>query len=197
MRKFLILASIIILVSCASKVPLPENVVTIQSGSAYYLDRIDFSNDNNYSSAEFATLKLCVAEIIANEDVILKDAAGSWVGPYTGNYYRNDNKQVVSGRGIFKYVDDKSTTLIANGTTSYSSGGLIPIKKFVKFNLKASSKATGYSIVFSNITRAQQSTGTLSNDGFNKVGVWSGADADGVYSQLQNVAKNIHACLGG
>ena len=198
MKTHTIFLSAFVLIACGSQVPLPDNVSTIQSGPSQYeyIDEIDTSK-LSADSVDFSLVKLCVAETVTNEDVVVKDASGSWVGPYTGTYYQSDNRQILSGADVLKYIDDDSSSLIAVGTTSYIKGSLIPIRQFIRFSLKATSEENGYSLVFSNVTRAAENTGSASNDGFTQVGTWAGADPDGVINQLQQVADRIHSCLQG
>ena len=185
----------LLLSSCASQVQLPNNVSIRETGSAAYIDKVRFTYQTG-SNTDFSKLKLCIAENITNDSVIIKDSADSWVGPATGNYYRNTDSQVISGKSIFKYVDDKNSTLITDGTTTYSNGGILPTNQFVRFNLKTAIKDGSVILLFSNIKRAQQNTGLLSNDGFTPVGAWAGADAKGTYEQLENVANSIKSCIG-
>lgn len=182
--------------ACSSQVPLPSNVSVTPSGSmgGLYIDKIDFS----YSTPniqEFAKLKLCIAENITNNTVNLRDSVGSFVGSYTGNYYQTNNTQTISGGGIFKYLDDSTSTVIANGTTVSDSNALLLTKDFIKFEVKAATNNNHVTLIFSNITRAQQNTGSLSNDGFNPVGVWSGARAPDIYTSIESVANKIKTCL--
>ena len=180
---------------CASQVPLPNNVtVTSGSGGGSYLDRIDFSYTAQ-GSRDFSKIKLCVAENIANNDASLRDSAGSFVGAYTGTYYQTNHTQTVSGKDVFKYVDDKASTLVASGTTISVSQQLISVKDIVKFELKAAAAGSNVTLQFFNITRAQQDTGMVANDGFNPVGVWSGARSQDVYASLEAVANKVKACV--
>lgn len=173
---------------------LPDNVSTTESGRAIYIDSIDFSYQASQSH-EFSKLKLCVAENVTNHVVTLQDSAGSFVGAATGNYYRSSQSQTVQGGGIFKYVDDAAAILIATGTTE---GGKIAFSRdLLKFDLKAGINGSDVTIKFSNILRAQQSTGSIANDGFNPVGAWKGARANKVYDALEAVANKVKACAVG
>lgn len=185
---------LIFLSGCASQVPLPNNVTTSQIGNATYIDRIDYSYQAD-NSPKFSSLKLCIAENFANNDVTLSDSSSSFVGAYTGTYYQVNKTQNVAGKGVFKYVDDSTSTLIANGTTTSVSQQLIPITDIVKFEVKSSVSGNKVKIEFFNISRAQKDTGYAGNNGFNPVGAWSGARAPDIVSSLENMADKIKSCL--
>lgn len=171
---------------------LPSNVTTTAvSKRAVYIDTIDFSYQT-LQPTEFSKLKLCVAENISNNAVSLQDSAGSFVGPATGNYYQNNRTQTVQGSGIFKYLDDNAATLIATGTAD--GGKLAFTRDVLKFDLKAGVSGNDVTIKFSNITRAQQNTGSSANNGFNPVGVWKGARAKQVYGAIEAVANKVKSC---
>ncbi|AMP03756.1 hypothetical protein [Collimonas pratensis] len=194
-KKLLAIFALGILSGCASQVPLPSNVAVTQSGSnGSYIDKVDFSYDAQ-GTPDFSKLKLCVAENVTNNDVSLRDASGSFVGAYTKNYYQTNHMQTVSGKNVFKYLDENSSTLIANGTTVSVTQSLIPIKDFVKYEAKSAVANNKITLVFFNITRAQQDTGAATNDGFNPVGVWPGARSQDVYASLETVAHKIKTCL--
>jgi hypothetical protein len=185
---------IAVLSACASSVPLPSNVTTTADGQAGYISAVDFS----YRSAQlrtFSQLKLCVAENISNNAVILGDAAGSFVGPATGNYYQANHSQTIQGGDIFKYVDDGTSTLIATGTVDGGAVAFGLTRDIVKFDLKAADNGNAVTLKFSNVLRAQQSTGSSTNEGFGPVGVWTGSRPDQIYSALEGVAEKVKACL--
>jgi hypothetical protein len=178
---------------CA-KWEVPSNVTVRDADKrASYLEAIDFS----YQPAQpvaFSQLKLCIAENIANNAVTLQDSSGSFVGPATGTYYHNTQSQTVQGGGIFKYLDDATSALIATGTTDGGSTALGLTHDIVKFDLKAMTSGTGVTLKFSNIMRAQQYTGSATNDGFQPVGMWRGAGAQRIYASLESVAAKVKAC---
>ena len=185
----------VLLFGCASQVSLPSNVMTKHgAGGHVYIDRLDFSFEAK-SQPSFSKLKLCVAENITNNDVSLNDSNGSFFGGYTGNYYRSSNVQAFAGKGLFKYVDDSLSTLIANGTAMSVSQQLIPITDIVKFELKSSVSGSSVVLEVFNITRAQKDTGVAANQGFSSVGAWSGARAPDIVLSLEGVANQIRRCV--
>ena len=144
------------------------------------------------------SIMVCLSHRISdtlNSAVSLQDSSGSFVGPATGNYYRNVNSQTVQGGGVFKYIDDSTSALIATGTTDGGSTALGFTRDIVKFDLKATANGDSVTLKFGNITRAQQSTGSIANDGFNPVGMWRGAGAERIYTSLESVASKVRACL--
>lgn len=185
--------SILGLAGCSTApIVLPPNVTTMQGAyNASYLDKVDESYQPD-KSIEFDKMKLCIAENVINNDVTLRDSAGSFVGSYTGHYYENGKTQNVSGRQTFKYIDDKNNLLIANGTTQTTS---YLITDIIKYDLKAGTSPDKVSLIFSNITRAQQNTGAATNTGFQQAGAWYGARTETIIGALHNVAVKLKDCL--
>lgn len=177
--------------SCAT-VEMPSNVSITQGDSKQtYINTIDFSYQT-IKEISFNKLKLCVAEKVSNRAVQLDDASG-FRGPVTGNFYAASHRQTVQGGDIFKYADATLSTLIANGT---ADGGSVALtRSIVKYDLKASVTASQVILVFTNISRAQKSTGYVANDGFGPVGTWSGAYPMQTYAALDIIAKDIKSCL--
>lgn len=179
------------LAGCAA-VPMPSNVSTRPGNeSGDYINTVDFSYHPATMAVNFNKLKLCIAENVSNGAVQLRDASSSFVGPATGRYYNLQNNQTIQGGEVFKYSDSTLSTLIATGTVN--SPGMV--EDIIKYDLKASASQTKVSLVFSNITRAQKSTGSLANDGFGPIGTWSGARPMQSYTALQGVANGIKQCL--
>jgi hypothetical protein len=179
---------------CA-KWEVPSNVTVRDADKrASYLESVDFSFQPDKPVA-FAQLKLCIAEKITNNAVALQDSSGSFVGAATGRYYQNTQSQTVQGGGVFKYVDDSASALIATGSTDGGSTALGLTHDLIKFDLKALASDQGVTLKFINITRAQQYTGSVANDGFNPVGMWRGAGAQRIYAALKVVATKVKACL--
>jgi hypothetical protein len=189
-------ALIAVVVGCAAPpVQLPSNVaVTRGAHGEAYIDKVDFSY-RSQNQRDFAKLKLCVAENVSNNAVGLRDSAGSFVGAASRTYYQTNNTQSVGGSGVFKYVDDSQSTLIANGTTVSGDNSAILSKDFVRFELKAGVSGNDVALMFYAITRAQQNTGSLANDGFGPVVVAWGARAPDVYASIEAVASKVKACL--
>lgn len=182
------------LAGCAT-VTMPQNVTTRPAnGSQNYIDSVDFSF-NTATPLSFNQLKLCVAESVNNRAVQLHDAAGSFFGPASGHYYQTDHSQTVQGGDIFKYADPSMATLIATGTADGGSAALGITRDIIKYDLKASVRGPRVGLVFTDIARAQQSTGSVANNGFNPVGTWSGANPMQSFTALQGIANNIKSCL--
>lgn len=194
-----LLAATLLLGACATPVALPPHVSTRSTEAGAYLDRVDLSYASP-SPPDFARLKLCVAETISNDSVGLKDAVGSFVG-VTGTYYQAQNQQTAGGGSVFKYIDDASRTAIVSGTVKAQSSILFT-SEFVRYELKASTADSAQGLqggqvglVFYAITRAQQSTGVLANDGFVPVGTIPGARPLEVVATLEAVAGRLRSCM--
>ena len=158
--------------SCAA-VTMPSNVTTKPgNASGDYINIIDFSYQST-TPVNFNKLKLCVAENVSNRAVQLQDSAGSFFGPASGNYYQVTHNQTLQGGGIFKYADPSMSTLIANGTVDGGPVALGLTRDIIKYDLKASVHSSKVNLLFTNITRAQQPTGSVANEGFGPVGTLS------------------------
>lgn len=191
-------ATLMLLLPCvafAAKWEVPENVTT-KPGPRHgsYADTVDFSYQA-VQAVDFAKAKLCVAENVTNDAVSLQDAAGSFVGPATGNYYRNSNSQTVQGGAVFKYVDDATSVLIATGTADAGTSSLGLVHDLLKFDLKVGTAGNTITVRFSNILRAQQNTGSLANDGFQPIGTWKGSRFQRAYESLEGLAGKIRQCM--
>lgn len=190
--KLSFIGSFILLGGCAAQIPLPSNVTITKAGYVFVMDKIDFSYSPKNNVA-FSKAKMCIAENISNNDVTLRDSAGSFVGAYTGTYYQNSNVQQIAGKELFKYVDDSSSVLIANATTIADT--MFLIKDVIKFEVKLGINDKNINLVFSNIKRAQQNSGSMSNNGFDNVAVSSGARSDKIYAHLEGISNKIKQCL--
>ena len=191
-KTFLLVALLIPSTGYCAKWQVPSNVATRDDGK--YMESVDFTYQASQPT-EFAKLKMCIAENISNNAVSLQDSAGSFVGPATGTYYNNAKSQTVQGGGIFKYVDDSSSALIATGTADGGSTAFGLVRDIIKFDLKAATSSNIVTLKFSNITRAQQNTGSAANDGFNPVGMWRGAGAQRIYASVETIAGKVKACM--
>lgn len=193
-RRAIFISSIAALAGCAT-VPMPSNVTTMPgNASGSYINSIDFSYQSNAPEG-FNKLKLCVAENVSNRAIQLTDSSGSFFGPATGHYYNDQHSQTVQGGDIFKYADASLSTLIANGTVDGGSVALGLTRDIIKYDLKASTHGSLVGLTFTNITRAQQSSGSAANDGFSPVGTWSGARPKQTYAALESIVNGIKSCL--
>jgi hypothetical protein len=179
----------------AKSVDAPSNMTT-KTGAyrGQYIDTVDFS----FAPAgpvTFSKLKLCAAQRIANSGVALNDSSGSFVGPATGTYYRNSNTSVAEGGNTFKYSDDHQQAVVVSGTVDAGASSLGLVRDFVRFDLTLAIEESRIVMEFRNVTRAQQNTGNMANDGFQPVGVWKGSRFQKVYAALENAAHEIRACV--
>lgn len=189
MRATLLLLSCLAAASAAyaGNVTLPSNV-TLRPGnmSGDYIDTVTQS----LPGAEFAKLKMCVAESVSNAPATLTGGTDAPLAFYSN---RRTETQAVGGGDTFKYVDDAAEALIAIGTTEGGSIGLSGT--VVRFEVKATSTPEAVTLRFTNISRASLNTGSVTNSGFTPVGAWKGAKPQAVIDSLQRVAGTIGACL--
>lgn len=139
---------------------------------------------------EFSRLKRCVAANVQSDQVQLRDSAGSWVGPATGNYYSGDNRTTVQGRDIFKFVDEKAQVMVVQGQTDRTSGlsGWI-----IRFDLEVALEPQNVVMVMRNLKLAASNTGVAANDGFRPLGSWYRFKSN--YAALAAVTSVLKECL--
>lgn len=175
--------------------PLPPNVTTkpFQGGHNMVIDAIDYSFQNA-NPVQFSRVKMCIAENVTNDGVRLSDHAGSFVG-YGGTYYQTHNSSTVQGGDVFKYVDDASKSLVARSSIGRRSGfgGLIGLS--IRFDLEASVAGTNVNMKMMHVGQAQTNTGSLSNDGYQPIGIWTGSMYKKDIQALDDLASQLKACF--
>jgi len=142
-------------------------------------------------------LPLCAAKTIDNRSVSLSDSSRSFVGPYSGYYYDVKASREAGGGAVLRYVSDDKKEVVADGSARYSfTFGFAPVERAVRFAaaIKLSPAATVVS--FDKLEEAQLDTGILSNDGFRRIGAWSGTHSDLALAALQKVADAVVECVG-
>jgi hypothetical protein len=165
---------------------IPANVTVAQNRTVESIDW-SFSLER---PVEFALVKRCLATNLHNDEVQLRDSAGSWVGPATGNYYRRDNRGTVQGGAVFKLIDDQNQFLVAQGQTDRTSGlsGWI-----IRFDMEAAVEQERVALVMRNVKLAASDTGSISNNGFQPLGTWFRFKSN--YAALEAVATGIKSCI--
>lgn len=198
MKKLMISSLTLLFVGCSNTpLELPSNVTTMVgdgSGQATYVNKVDNSFDLS-QSIDFEKIKLCAVDNMHNNNITLHDESGSFIGSYSGKYYQKNNNQNIQGGDLIKYMDEKSKVLVvsANTLTKAQQGGLVV--DIVQYDAKITLKPNRVELIFQNINRAQKTTGVVSNQGFNKVGTWSGARVHGVLEALDKVSANFTSCV--
>lgn len=178
--------------ACQSTIAnLPSNVEVVNK----YVDTVAFSAPHGHEAKKaFKLARLCVAETISNESVIINDATGTFVGAFSGTVYHANNKTSVGGGQLFQLVDEELGVMILRGTSEYIDTGMLKSEKALKYKLKASIKENNIQIKFSDITHTMKNSGYASNS-FNKLGTWSGSGFEGAYSNMQYLKNKIAKCL--
>lgn len=167
---------------------IPDNVTVAKNKT---VDRIDWSFSTE-KPVEFSRIKRCVAANLHNDEVQLRDSAGSWVGPATGNYYRQNNQSTVAGSSVFKVVDEQGRFLVAQGQTDKTMGlsGWI-----MRFDLEAAIEQDRIVLVMRNVKLAASNTGAAGNDGFQPLGTWYRFKTN--YAALEAIALEVKGCIAG
>ena len=196
--KKLMLTFPLALMACATN-PVDPNIpanVTLSKTEAYnarYIESVKFDLQSKHLNGSPAK---CLALTVDNKEYTLSDSSSSFVGAYTGNYYNIEKQRQVGGGQSLIYSDE--TSAISNGSTEGSfTFGMVPIIKIVTFKVEVNTTEGKRGINFTDIRAAQQSTGAANNDGFNRVGAWSGAKPVFVYELLNKVSDEIKSCLSG
>lgn len=140
-------------------------------------------------------LPVCAAENVQNKAVTLR---GNQNSAFIGRaFWNTSTSDTVGGGSVISYVSDDRNTVIADGTTFIDIGNfLAPNKDAVTFRLTAKRGQTGTSLACSNLERATTESGNMTNPGFNKIGVWSGARPLPVLGSLKKTVDTINTCLG-
>lgn len=170
----------------SAKDAIPANVTVAPNKT---VDKIDWSFPVA-RPVEFSRIKRCIATNLKNDELQLRDSAGSWVGPATGNYYQRDNRATVQGGGIFKVVDEQGQYLVAQGQTDRTTGlsGWI-----IRFDLEAAAEQGRVVLVMRNVKLAASNTGSIGNDGFQPLGTWYRFKSN--YAALEAVASAVRSCI--
>jgi len=179
-------AALVISTGAAAADALPVNVTVTRNKT---VEKVDWSFQTE-QTVEFSRLKRCIATNIHNDEVALRDSSGSWVGPATGNYYRNDNQSTIQAGELFKIIDDNAQFLVAQGQTSKTTGlsGWI-----IRFDLEAAVEQRRVVLVMRNVKLAASNTGSLTNDGFQPLGTWFRFKSN--FAALEGVATAVRTCL--
>ncbi|BDX08444.1 hypothetical protein [Planctobacterium marinum] len=176
---------------------LPKNVKTNKQGYGDVLSTVSYEHTSPMQD-DFSKAVFCVTEVVTNEEVVLTDTADSWVGSFSGNLYKNTDTQVVGGGNVLQYVDEKNQRLSARGSDEYSYVfGLAPIENVVQFSISVTLDNGELKTKFSNIKRAQKSTGLSDNNGFTAVYTHSGAKPNLVVQMLESVHEGLISCYEG
>jgi hypothetical protein len=190
MQRYLILAIIGFVAASPIAVAAKENIpanVTIRTGRV--VDKIDWSFTPE-RAVDFSKLKRCVAVNLRNDELQLRDSAGSWVGPATGNYYQNSNRTTISGQGIFKIIDDRNGFLVAQG---WIDKPVFAFRWIIRFDLEVALEGSAVKMVMRNINLAMSNTGSSSNDGFMDLNTYYRFRQN--YATLEEAANRVKSCI--
>lgn len=209
MRKILGLSAIVALAGCVSmEAPVLPASFTTKDGAynAQYIDkaRFEFPAPNVESFTD--RVARCGVSNLSIDSFIAKDTSKSWVGPATGRLYQSGNRSTVAGGEVLKYSSEAEGVVILAGREQYGENnmGVIGVlgdptgdtfKKQLDFDIEIAKSGATYSMVFSNMKRAQQSTGSLENNGFTPIGVWKGSQADEIVPIIERTASTLNDCI--
>lgn len=173
-------------ITALAKDTVPANVTVRGNG---ILDKVDWSFVPA-KTIEFSKLKRCVATNLQNDQIQLQDSAGSWVGPATGKYYRNNNQSAVAAQSVFKFVDEQAKALVAQGWIDKLVFGF---RWIIRYDLELAIEGDGVKMVMRNVKLAMSNTGALSNDGFNDLRTSYRFNQN--YASLKDAADRMKSCI--
>lgn len=173
-------------IAATAKDDIPANV-TVRNKRI--VDRIDWSF-NPGKPIDFNKAKRCVATNVTNDQIQLKDAAGSWVGPATGNYYQKDNRSTIDAQPVFKFIDDQSKVLVAQG---WIDKPVFAFRWILRYDLELSLEGESVKMVMRNIKLAMSNTGSATNDGFSDL--YTHYRFKQNYASLEQQANAVKACI--
>jgi hypothetical protein len=196
MKRFLAYLVPTIVVGCVTNSVdpnIPPNVVltAAEAYNARYIESVRFNLDSEHFQVNPTK---CVALNVDNKEYSLSGSSRSLVGAYTGNIYRFEKQHQAGGGQSLVYSD--ATSAISKGSVDGTfMFGFAPITKIVSFKVEVNTAPSKHFIAFTDIQSAHKATGVASNDGFSRVGAWSGAKPVFVYNLLNKIAGKLKDCL--
>lgn len=201
MRKVLVMAALpFFIAGCATNAVDPSltdkpgvNLLRDGSGSAY-IESVNISRSGH--KLEKDDLPLCMSRSVSNRSVTLQGTSSTYVSPFTGIAYSENQTADISGGEALQYVSEDGREAVAQGVAEYYVTVVgLRNKKFLRYSLasKVSKEASEYH--FSNLEQAFEDAGAANLMGFSKVGAWGGAKPEDAYHALERVADQIDSCL--
>lgn len=194
--------------AAAAKEPvLPANFTTVTGEyNAQYVDKVRFDFPTPLADNFTDRVARCGVSNLTMESFVASGGVRTWIGPASGQVYSTDNQSIVAGGDVLKFVSEAEQIVVLNGREKYGSNklGLLgkmadpsgeSFKSQLDFNIDVAKTSAGYSMTFSKLRRAQQSTGYAANDGFSPIGVWKGSRADEIVPVIESVAKALNDCI--
>lgn len=196
----MIVGAVVLLAGCATRTRTPElaqyqNVkyATNEKWGYEYIEGVTYTYPGTSKAGKDA-LPVCVAQNVQNKAVNLRGNQNS--GFLGGSFWNTGNSETVGGGSVISYVSDDRNSVVAQGTNIHDTGVILaPNKDAVAFRLTAKRSPAGTAMAFSNLERASEDTGSMSNQGYYKVGSWGGASPTRVLDGLKKTADTINGCL--
>ncbi len=193
---FLAFSAVIAVSGCATtqidpSIPQNASLKADNSGNNY-LDKVVFSFPTPERTEK--NLGKCIALYVDNDDTALKDSSRSFVGAYTGNYYRIEQRSSSRGSDVLRHIDSDTAVVQGRSPADYVFLGL-PVKAVIDYKLLIDSSGPETLLEFSNLKRAQLDTGAASNSGFVPIGAWSSAGPTSAIGAIDAIHRDIRNCL--
>lgn len=209
MRIYIAVAAALTLAGSAlAKEPtLPSNFATVTGEyNAQYVDQVVFEYPEPQTENFTDRAARCGVSNLSVDSFVTSGEARTWIGPATGSVYSRDTQSTVAGGEVLKFVSEAEETVILYGREKYGKNrmGLLgkmadpsgeSFKTQLDFYVEVAKAGDGYSMTFSKLRRAQQSTGFAANDGFSPIGVWKGSGAEDIVPVIEQVAELLNECI--
>lgn len=196
--KCVALLTAVLLSGCATRERVPELSqypgVQLEKNDKWgyeYVEGVTYAYSGKTKGGKDA-LPLCIAQNVQNKSIVLTGSKNAMLGAVV----QTSTQTAVGGGNVISYVSDDKNSVVAEGSIALDAGFVLaPTKDNITFRLNAKRSQAGLSLVFSNLERASSDTGTMANQGFYKIGTWSGADPIKVLNSLKKTADTINTCL--
>lgn len=197
--KCVVLGAAVLVSGCATRERVPELSqypgVQLEKNDKWgyeYVEGVTYNYPGAVKGGKDA-LPLCIAQKVQNKSIVLTGSKNAMFGAVV----QTSTQTAVGGGNVISYVSDDKNTVVAEGSIALDAGfALAPSKDNITFRLNAKRGRAGTALAFSNLERASSDTGTMANQGFYKIGTWSGANPIRILNNLKKTADTINTCLG-
>lgn len=196
MKKCTLLTAFVLASGCAVHPDpnLPKNAVIEPTPGHYdHVKELKYSFKTTPNTQK--KLKECVAINVENPQVNLSDDSRSFVGAYSGTYYQAGNRSTIAGGQVLRFASKDK--VVADGrVNSYHTANFgVRINYTNQFKLIIDASKPTTTVLFTDLKRAQLSTGGFSNDGFGYIYTLDALYPSKSTQAIEGIYKKLKACL--
>lgn len=148
----------------------------------------------NGTGSDFkSTGQKCALQNFRFNETVISSSSGSFVSAFTGNYISVERSSVVPGGSVIQAIDPNGAWIIAKAVEEVQESSIV--RSAVRFQVLIERNGQEISVAFSQIDRAQLSTGSMPNSGFTPVGTWPGAQPVSVVDALKRLSDRLNICF--